>query len=79
MMTTTASMMIQMIASGEASGDLDQMLGRAAAFQEKQLKATISTTMSLFGPITLLLMASVVFIIVAAILMPIMQMNNLIT
>ena len=71
-------MMLQMIASGERSGELETMLNRAADSQEKDLERQISTFTQLFGPITLVLMAAVVFVIVLAMILPIVSMNQLV-
>jgi len=71
-------MMMQMIASGESSGELDEMLTRAATMQEKELTVLVTTLVSLFEPMMLLVMAGVVLIIVLAIMLPIMSMNNLV-
>ena len=71
-------MLVQMIASGEASGELDHMLTRAADYQERELTSTVNTMVGLLGPIMLLVMASVVVLIVLSVMLPIMQMNNLI-
>lgn len=71
-------MMIQMIASGESSGELDTMLARAAQSQEKDLQVMISAFLALFGPLVLVLMAILVFGIVIAMLLPIINMNNMI-
>lgn len=71
-------MMTNMIASGEASGELDDMLNRTGQMQEKALTGSISTLVGLFEPMMLLMMAGVVLIIVLAIMLPIVQMNNLV-
>lgn len=71
-------MMMQMIASGEQSGELDEMLTRAAAMQEKELSSLITTLVGLFEPLMLLVMAGVVLIIVLAIMLPILSMNNMV-
>lgn len=71
-------MMMQMIASGEQSGALDEMLARAATMQEKELGSLITTLVGLFEPLMLLLMAGVVLLIVLAIMLPILSMNNLV-
>lgn len=71
-------MMMQMIASGEQSGELDQMLARAAVMQEKELSSLITTLVGLFEPLMLLMMAGVVLIIVLAIMLPILSMNSLV-
>lgn len=71
-------MMMQMIASGEQSGELDDMLARAATMQDKELNNLIGTLVGLFEPMMLLLMAFVVLLIVLAIMLPILSMNNLV-
>lgn len=71
-------MMIYMIASGESSGTLDQMLHRAAESQERDLQGAVTAFVSLFEPIMLLMMAGIVLFIVVAIMMPIMSMNQLV-
>lgn len=72
-------MMLQMIASGEQSGELDEMLSRAATMQEKELSSLITTLVGLFEPMMLLIMAGVVLLIVLAIMLPILSMNNLVS
>lgn len=71
-------MMIYMIASGESSGSLDEMLGRAAESQERDLQGAVTAFVSLFEPAMLLVMAGIVLFIVMAIMMPIMSMNQLV-
>lgn len=70
-------MMLHMIASGESSGELDQMLERTAKNQETELEGLISTVVGLFEPLMLLFMGGVVLIIVLAIMLPILNMSNL--
>ena len=69
-------MLVQMIASGETSGELDNMLTRAADYQERELTSTVQTMVGLLGPLMLLTMAGFVILIVLAVMLPIMQMNN---
>lgn len=71
-------MMIYMIASGESSGTLDEMLHRAAQSQEQDLQGAVTAFVSLFEPIMLLVMAGIVLFIVMAIMMPILSMNELV-
>jgi general secretion pathway protein F len=71
-------MMLHMIASGEASGELDSMLERTASMQENALQAKIATMVGLFEPLMLLFMGAVVLIIVLGIMLPILNMSNLI-
>ncbi|MBL4867551.1 MAG: type II secretion system inner membrane protein GspF [Pseudomonadales bacterium] len=71
-------MMIQMIASGEVSGELDTMLFRAASTQERELEALINTLVGLFQPLMMVLMGVVVMTIVLAVMLPIISLNTLI-
>lgn len=69
----------QMVSSGEQSGRLDEMLGKAANALEKESEARIAIVVSLFEPIMILLMGLVVLIIVLAILLPIIDLNQIIS
>ncbi len=71
-------MMITMIASGEASGRLPQMLGRFADDQAENLQARVKTLVGLVEPLVLLAMGGVVMLLVLAILMPIVNLNSLV-
>ena len=69
---------LHMIASGEASGRLDDMLDRAAAQQEREVETMIGAVMAALGPALVLVMGGVVLMIVLAILLPIFDMNQLV-
>jgi len=71
-------MMLHMIASGERAGELDRMLARAAEQQENSLAARIALVVGLFEPAMLVLMGGVVLLIVMAILLPILSLNQLV-
>jgi general secretion pathway protein F len=71
-------MMIHLIASGEASGQLDAMLVRAAENQERELESIVGTFLSVLEPAMILIMGGVVLTIVLAILLPIFELNRLI-
>ncbi len=72
-------MAMHLIASGEGSGKLEEMLERAADQQERETTTTISTALSLFEPALILIMGAVVLIIVLAILLPIFELNELVS
>ena len=71
-------MMIHLIASGEASGKLDEMLERASIQQEDELESLITGMTGLFEPLMILLMGGIVLTIVIAILLPIFDLNQLV-
>jgi len=71
-------LLVQMVASGEASGRLGAMLDKAANVMERELEGRVAVLLGLFQPAMILLMGVVVLIIVLAILLPIFDLNQLI-
>lgn len=71
-------MTLSLIASGETSGKLDDMLERAAQVQERETETAVATLLGLFEPILILVMGTVVLVIVLAILLPIFELNQLV-
>ena len=70
--------LVHLIASGENSGKLDAMLDRAATQQEQEIGNYTSVLTSLLEPVLILVMGGVVLTIVLAILMPIIEMNQMV-
>ena len=70
---------IHLISSGEASGELETMLTRAAANQEKEMDGLIAVLMGLMQPALIVIMGAIVLMIVLAIMLPILQLNQLIS
>jgi general secretion pathway protein F len=71
-------MTIHLISSGESSGQLENMLERAAISQERELDALVAAMVGLLGPLLIIMMGVFVMGIVFAMLLPIFQMNQLI-
>jgi general secretion pathway protein F len=71
-------MTVHLIASGESSGKLDEMLERAAVQQERETDAMLTNMLGLFEPILILVMGGVVLLIVLSILLPILNLNQLV-
>lgn len=71
-------MLLHMVASGESSGQLDMMLDKVAVYQQAEVERIVTTMVRLFEPLMLLVMGGLVMFIVMAILLPILNMNQLV-
>lgn len=71
-------MTLHLISSGEASGELETMLERAAINQEREMDTIIAALLNTLQPLLTVLMGLVVLFIVLAMLMPLFQFNQLI-
>ncbi len=71
-------MTLHLISSGEKSGQLAEMMQRAASHLDNEIKRLIDTALSLLEPIIILLMGVVVLFIVLATLLPIFSMEQLV-
>lgn len=72
-------MTVNLIASGEVSGNLEEMLERASTNQEREQETQIAFMMGLMEPVLIIVMGMVVLFIVLATLLPIFNMNQLIS
>ncbi|MEB0010532.1 type II secretion system inner membrane protein GspF [Glaciimonas sp. Gout2] len=71
-------LLIHMIRAGEVTGELPAMLERAANAQEQDLERRAMTMAGLLEPALILAMGVVVLLIVLAVLMPIIEINQLV-
>lgn len=71
-------MVIDMIAVGEKSGDIETMLHRAADALDEEVRFNVETMAGLLEPVMILAMAGVVLFVVLAILLPVFEMNQLV-
>ena len=70
---------VQMIRSGEDSGNMAEVLDDVAAFYGRELKTVIKTVTSMIEPIMIVLMGVMVGFIAMSIILPIFKMSNLVT
>jgi general secretion pathway protein F len=71
-------LLVHLVASGEASGKLEQMLSRAARLETQALERRLAVFLTLLEPVMILVMGAVVLLIVLAILLPIIEINQLV-
>ncbi|MGH8378908.1 MAG: type II secretion system inner membrane protein GspF [Gammaproteobacteria bacterium] len=71
-------MAVHLIASGEASGKLDNMLERAAISQERELETLTGTLLGIMEPALILVMGLIVLLIVLGILLPIFDLDQMV-
>jgi general secretion pathway protein F len=65
-----------MIAIGEKTGELEQMLRKVAETYNNQVDARVATLTSLLEPVMIVVMATVIGFIVFSVMLPIFQMNQ---
>jgi general secretion pathway protein F len=70
--------MIHMIASGEATGELPDMLERTAKTLSGEVERRTLALTSLLEPLLILVMGAIVLMIVLAVLLPIIEINQLV-
>jgi general secretion pathway protein F len=71
-------LLVHLVASGEASGKLEQMLERAARLETQALERRLAVFLTVLEPVMILLMGGMVLMIVLAILLPIIEINQLV-
>jgi general secretion pathway protein F len=71
-------LMVQMASSGEANGTLAEQLDYSAKSQQRDLDMQLSTTLSIIEPVTIVFMGAVIGFIMVAIIIPIVNMSDLV-
>lgn len=71
-------LLVHLVASGETSGKLEQMLERAARLETQALERRLAVFLTVLEPAMILVMGGVVLMIVLAILLPIIEINQLV-
>lgn len=67
---------VQMVAVGEQSGEMEKMLNKVADIYEQEVESQVATMTSLLEPFMLLMMAVIVGFIAISILLPILEMSQ---
>ncbi|KWK16491.1 type II secretion system protein GspF [Burkholderia stagnalis] len=75
---TFPPVLVHLIRSGEATGDVTTMLDRAAEGEARELERRTMFLTSLLEPLLILAMGGVVLVIVLAVMMPIIELNNMV-
>ena len=70
--------LIRLIETGEATGNLAVMLGHAARNQAREVERRAGAASTLLEPLLILVMGAVVLAIVLAVLLPIIEINQLV-
>lgn len=71
-------LLVHLVASGEVSGKLEKMLNRAAHLETQTLERRLSVFLTVLEPAMILVMGGIVLLIVLAILLPIIEINQLV-
>ena len=71
-------MVVDMIAVGERSGELERMLTRSAEALDEEVRTNVEIMASVLEPAMIVLMAGVVLFVVLAVMLPVFEMNQLV-
>lgn len=71
-------LLVHLVASGEVSGKLEQMLERTARLETQAIERRLAVFLTLLEPAMILVMGGIVLLIVLAILLPVIEINQLV-
>jgi general secretion pathway protein F len=72
------ALLVHLVANGEASGQLPAMLDRAAREQDADVERRLTWLAALVQPVLIVFMGGIVLVLVLAVMLPIVSMNQLI-
>ncbi len=72
-------MMLRMVAAGESTGKIDEMLEKMADFWDEEIEATLSALTSLLEPILIVVLGVIVGGIVISLFLPIFQLSEVVS
>ncbi len=67
----------QMVAGGEASGDIGKMFSKSADYLESEFDAATTIFLSLLEPLIIIFLSAIVLLIIGAIFLPILRLNTM--
>jgi len=70
-------LVVQMVAGGEASGDIGLMFSKSADYLEEEFDTATTVFLNLLEPLIIIALSGVVLLIIGAIFLPILRLNNL--
>ncbi len=70
-------MVTQMVAGGEASGDVGKMFSKSADYLEGEFESTTGVLLNLLEPLIIIILGIIVLLIIGAIFLPILRLNTL--
>ena len=70
--------LVHMVGSGEASSELDKMLMRVSEYYSLRLANAVEVFLKLINPILIIFMGGIILSVVAAVMLPIMDMGNMV-
>jgi len=75
--TVFPPLVVQMVAGGEASGDMGRMFSKSAEYLEDEFDSSTTVFLTLLEPLIIIFLAGIVLLIIAAIFLPILQLNTM--
>jgi general secretion pathway protein F len=67
-----------MAAAGERSGELENLLERAAGAMDEEVDTAVQTLSAMMEPAVVLVMAGMVLFVLLAVMLPVFEMNQLV-